>query len=195
MDKTDWTGLLIRANAGDESSRQELFATLLVRLRPIVQSRLRGWSKADHDDILQNTLVVMTEKLREIDKNPQHYALNVLRNKIGDALRARQPGRMSSIQEEPGEDDRLSPGARLAADNPEPDALIDTAGLTKRIIDAIPKMSKFCQAFFLAALEGRTVHEVWELISRAEPGIKRSTFDKRIFDCRQRLRLEVQQYL
>ena len=147
----------------------------------------------DRDDILQNTLLVVAEKLDQPDLNPPRFALTVLRNKIGDALRAHQAGgrRMQSMDARNEDDDRPHvPG--FAAENPDPGDTIDHERLTARIRDAIKKLSKFCQAFFLAAMEGREVGEVWELAIQLEPNLKRSAFDKRIFDCRQRLRKELE---
>jgi DNA-directed RNA polymerase specialized sigma24 family protein len=149
----------------------------------------------DRDDILQNTLLVVAEKLEQPDMNPPRFALTVMRNKIGDALRAQASGRrVESMDESPDDSDR-APVPGFAAENPDPADTIDRGMLAVRIRTVITKMSKFCQAFFLAALEGREIGEVWELATATEPQLKRSAFDKRIFDCRQRLRKELEGYI
>lgn len=149
----------------------------------------------DLDDILQNTLLVVAEKLDQPDMNPPRFALTVLRNKIGDALRAHAAGRrMQSMDAHREADDRPSlPG--FAAEVPDPGEAIDRGMLAARIREAIKKLSKFCQGFFLSALEGRDVGEFWELALQTEPKLKRSAFDKRVFDCRQRLRKELEGHI
>lgn len=183
----DWNELLQRSKDGDHTLRERLFSELWVRLRAVAQYRLRGWDAADLDDVVQNALLVVHEKLQDIAENPHHFALNVLRNKIGDALRARAGGRTVTIREERGDDEDFS-SLQLAAPDPDLDAAIDRHQLMRRIVEVLPKLSKFCQAFFLASLEGQSVGEVWDLALAGEPTLKRSAFDKRLFDCRMRLR-------
>ena len=65
---------------------------------------------------------------------------------------------------------------------------IETSELVQRIRQAIHKLSPICQALFLAMLEGRNINEVWELAVATDSRLTRSTFDKRLFDCRKRLR-------
>jgi RNA polymerase sigma factor (sigma-70 family) len=183
----DWNVLLRGAKAGDRASRERLFSELLVRLRSVAQYRLRGWATEDLDDVVQNALYVVHVKLLEIPENPHHFALNVLRNKIGDALRARAGGRLVSIREERNEDDGFS-SLPLPAPDPRLDEAIDRHELMRRIEQVVPRLSKFCQAFFTAALEGLSVGDVWDIALASEPALKRSAFDKRISDCRGRLR-------
>ncbi len=191
----NWNDLLLRAKAGNDRAMDELFLALTVRLTPIVQSRLRGWPTAAHEDILQNTLLVVAEKIADVKENPHHFALVILRNKIGDALRQRAGNRMETLQEEPSRDDDRSKWHRLESQNPDPHEEIDRKGLTEKILQVIPKLSAFCQSFFLAALNGRDIGEIWEMALGTEPELKRATFDKRIFDCRKRLKQEVRDYL
>ena len=81
----DWNGLLAKAKSGDQGSVDQLYKELNVRLQSVIQYRLWGWSKEDLDDIVQNTLMVFCEKLNQIESNPHYFALNIMRNKVGDA--------------------------------------------------------------------------------------------------------------
>ena len=65
---------------------------------------------------------------------------------------------------------------------------IENKELNDKIRIAIKKMSTFCKTFFLAVLEDQPISEIWDCFQQAEPDLSRSTFDKRIFDCRKRLR-------
>jgi DNA-directed RNA polymerase specialized sigma24 family protein len=191
--QTDWNSLLQKAKNGGDVAQNALCRALEVRLHPILQSRLWGWPKEDHEDILQNTLIVVIEKINQIDSNPHYFALNVLRNKIGDALRGRQGHRETGLDlgyndDSSGQESRAEHSMAFA--DPEQDIAgqAELGDFTQRIRNALRQLSKFCQAFFLAMLEDRSVGEVWELFSSREPKLTRSAFDKRVFDCRKRMR-------
>lgn len=182
----DWNVLLRGAKGGDEVARERLFAELWVRLRSVCQSKVRGWSKEDVDDIVQNALVVVHMKLGEIVENPHHFALNVLRKKIGDAIRARAKGPSVSIREEWSDDSDFA-SLQLIAPEYDLDEAIDRHQHLQRILKVIPQLSKFCQAYFTAVFEGLTTGDVWDLALASEPALKRSAFDKRLWDCKDHL--------
>ncbi|HEX7344510.1 MAG TPA: sigma factor [bacterium] len=194
----DWEALLKRAQRDDVSAVTELLSNLAVTLRPIVQYRLRGWSRQDHDDILQETLITFARKLKQIESTPQHYAAGILRNKIGDALRSRERRSEISRSDEAAE---ASPVWRheveiaLRQQNPEEDLLgqIDNDELIERIRRAVSKLSLFCQAFFVGILEGQNMADLWELFKAAEPNLERNAFRKRIFACRLKLKALLQE--
>ncbi len=187
----DWDGLLKRAQDGDRGSRNDLCGKIKVRLGPILQYRLWGWSSEELEDILQDTLVVFLQKLDQIKSNPHLYTLEVLRHKIGDALRTHKrviavgssEGQVP-IEEVSGEET----GGNIAQAGGNFTDDLETKDLADYIRKVIKKLSLFCQTFFLAILEDQTIGEVWHLSREVEPDLHRSTFDKRVFDCRRRLR-------
>ena len=72
---------------------------------------------------------------------------------------------------------------------------ISSADLRPHIVQAIKKLTKFCQVYFLAILEERELGEVWQFAKAFEPGLARCTFDQRTRRCRQRLRQLVSPFL
>lgn len=187
----DWDGLLKRAQDGDEESRNNLCGKIKVRLGPILQYRLWGWSPEELEDILQDTLIVFLQKLDQIESNPHFYALEILRHKIGDALRIHKRGITQGsyegyvpIEEVPVE---ALPGNTAEAGGGFTHEL-EAKDLADYIRKVIKKLSLFCQTFFLTILEDQTIGEVWQLSQEMEPNLHRSTFDKRVFDCRRKLR-------
>jgi hypothetical protein len=57
------------------------------------------------------------------------------------------------------------------------------------VIRAIDKLNPFCRAVFKGIIEGLPISEIWGSIRQIDPKLSRSAFDKRIFDCRRKLRL------
>jgi DNA-directed RNA polymerase specialized sigma24 family protein len=198
-DNTNWTDLLKLARASDPVAREALFKALEVRLRPVVQYRLRGWSDQDHREILQITLAVVFQKLNEIDDNPHHFALTVLRNKIGDALRSKSRFPHTRISATGAAESEESQRTDVISDLPCPDSdftkKLEKHDLIRAIHGVIHKLPVLCQSLFTGMLEQRSIGEIWELHSRTDPTLKRSTFDKRIFDCRKKLRALMAEYL
>ena len=96
--KIDWNKLLVQAKQGDKSAEEELFSNLRVSLRPLVESKLRRWSLDDQQDILQETLITFWQKRDIVTSNPHLYAREILRNKIGHALRSHKQRRSISIE-------------------------------------------------------------------------------------------------
>lgn len=187
----DYTTLLHQANQGDPAARERLFTLLEVRLRTILKYRLQGWPPEELEDVLQDTLLVVSEKLPQLESNPDYFALNVLHHKIGSRIIRRRRRTFLSLNPtgtpEPAGAEGES-GSLVLAD-PESDFTIaqdSDAALTIR--RAIGRLSPLCQALFTALLENLSVAETWEYFSRSEAMLQRSTFDKRLFDCRRKLR-------
>jgi DNA-directed RNA polymerase specialized sigma24 family protein len=190
--RPDYNELLRAFRHGDPKAKEQLFSHLQVRLRAILKYRLRGWAAEELEDILQDTLLVVAEKLGQIESNPDYFALSVLRNKIGSSLNRRQgkihlPIEPSGAGEDRGDD---KPALDLnALPNYTIDlASIESADVAEIIRRAIRQLSPICQALFTALLENRSVAETWEVFQLADPGLNRSAFDKRLFDCRRKLR-------
>lgn len=187
----DWDGLLRRAQEGDGQAQNDLCGKIKVRLGPILQYRLWGWSPEEYEDILQDTLIVFLQKLDQIKSNPHHYALEILRHKIGDVLRIHKRGIAVGYNEGPTPV-REAPVEEVTRSAAQPGGdfreEVEAKDLADYIRKVIKKLSLFCQTFFLAILEDQTIGEVWQLVQEMEPNLHRSTFDKRVFDCRRRLR-------
>ena len=64
-----------------------------------------------------------------------------------------------------------------------------TGGI-ERIIEAVKKLSAFCQTFFLSILEQRDREEIRELLGADS---SQGAFRKRIFDCRLKLKALLQE--
>lgn len=167
-------------------AREALYRELSVRLRLILQYRLWGWSKQDREDIVQESLCTLERKLDQVNSNPHLFACKILHNKIGDALRRRKVANVS-LQTDPV-DDLGSPVILPDKDSDGLLAEIDARYRIELVQNAIKDLSSFCREFFLGILEGRKVQELWRHFRRLEPDLQRSTFDKRIFDCRKRLK-------
>ena len=84
---TEWNDLLQKAKAGKSEARDEIFRELSVKLVLVAQYRLIGWSRQDQEDLVQESLFILLQKLNRIESNPHLYAYKILHNKIGDALR------------------------------------------------------------------------------------------------------------
>ena len=187
-----WNELLWQAQRGEQQAQNRLFKELSVTLRPFLESRLRGWSREDKDDVLQETFIIIGAKLQDIQTNPHRYGIKVLRNKIGHALRNPPHKRMVSAD---SADDYKSSALRQAiarslSHESSGNDLLDELGKKEeieRIQTAVHKLPTFCRAFFLGILNGRTRKELWRLFKTSDPGLKRGTYRKRIFDCRMKL--------
>jgi len=189
--KLDWNDLLLKVKAEQTEARNALCQALSVRLRLIAQYRLWGWSRQDLDDVVQESLVTLLQKLPQVNSNPQMFACEILRHKIGDALRRRKMIKIP-LQADPADDSHSREAVAMPAVHPEEDdgfiARIEARDRVDLVKTAIRNLSPFCRAFFLGILEGQSAPELWRLFKRLEPGLQRSAFDKRIFDCRKRLK-------
>ena len=191
----DWNDLFRRAQNNDEAATRELFKALQVRLSPLLQHILRGRPLQDQEDILQETLFVTFKKLKQIHTDPLAYAHQTLRYKIGDYLRDPHQFRTIALEHD-DRDDFVNKVLIQAQNQPpvsgtDPDFVttVEKQDLLERIKFAIMELSGFCQAFFAGILENRSIQEIWGLLRKLEPDLKRSAFDKRIFDCRKRLKI------
>jgi len=188
---TDFNELLRASRSGDPAARERLFGHLQVRLRAILKYRLRGWPVEELEDILQDALLVVSEKLDQVESNPHYFALDVLRKKIGGSLSRRRRRVNLSIDPTGGEerDESRADASPAALPSIEMDlTALESSDTAQAIQKAIRQLSPLCQALFTALLESRSVAETWELFSLTETGLRRSTFDKRLFDCRRKLR-------
>lgn len=186
---TDYNALLHRSKNGDAAAREQLFSVLQVRLWTILKYRLRRWPEDELKDIMQNTLLVVADKLPQIESNPDLFALDVLRNKIGNSLSRAHRRVDVSLDATDSRDDSDEHDTVTALPNdsdPADDAA--HADLVDTIRGAIKKLSPLCQALFVALLENQSVADTWELLQRLQPALRRSAFDKRLFDCRKKLR-------
>lgn len=189
---TDWNLLLNNAKAGVDADRNRLFELLRERLLTVALFRLRGASKEDIDDIVQNSLVVVVAKLDGIDDNPHYFALDVLYKKIGGVIREKKRRQMISLNPTGAKDEQnheLSAELQLPSDSYE--EMLDhmhESEIADKLKRSISKLSPLCQAIFLALLQFKTVADVWAIYQEREPKLSRNAFDKRLFDCRRKLR-------
>ncbi len=191
QEQVAWDDLLGRCKAGQTQARDDLCRELAVRLRLILQYRLWGWSRQDLEDIVQECLVTILQKLDRIESSPQKYACEVLRNKVGDALRRRQSGTVPLRSDTALGSDPAERGFVPAIHPEEAEGFVarfEARDRVERVQRAIMQLSAFCRLFFLGILEERSVQELWLFFQQIEPGLQRSAFDKRIFDCRRKLR-------
>ena len=90
---TSSVALVLRAQRGDESARNELCARYLPRLRQWAHGRLPDWARdhLDTEDIVQDTLMQSVRRLGNFV--PEHdrafcaYVSEALRNRLRDAIR------------------------------------------------------------------------------------------------------------
>jgi DNA-directed RNA polymerase specialized sigma24 family protein len=179
MDTNDWNELWTRAKQGDPKSQEELFARLHVRLLRIAQSRIRGCSREELEDMVQDTLKIVWEKRDHIDSNPHKYALEVLRKKFGDAFRTSRRRREEAL------DKRMT---KIADPQQNFTEQIADEDLTDHLMKAIPKLNQWCQAYISAWLKDPDRGELWEKSRKQEPGLTREAFDTRVWRCWDRLR-------
>jgi RNA polymerase sigma factor (sigma-70 family) len=190
----NWNGLLGAARSGDSAAVNEMFRHVEVRLRRVAGYRLWGQPREEIEDLIQNTLLVFTEKWSGIETNPQLFAVQILHNKIYHMLRDRKgkhnlPLTGASSSDDPEEN--RSEEIQLEDETVDIEGEIATRETVGRIKAALMKLGPMCRKLFLALFEERTIAEIWQVFLQAEPDLKRATFDKRVFDCRKRLRAEV----
>jgi RNA polymerase sigma factor (sigma-70 family) len=193
VEQSDFLRLTRSAQGGDAAALNELCRELVVRLRAIVKHKIWWWSAQDQEDALQATLIVFVEKLPQIRDNPCAFAAQILSNHIGNEIQKRRRRQEVSISSEMGSGDEDDGGGhslaleRLYASDDDPERAVESRDQFDRVLRAIEKLKPFCRAVFKGMIEELYVGEIWETIQRAEPGLTRSAFDKRIYDCRKRL--------
>jgi RNA polymerase sigma factor (sigma-70 family) len=82
-------GLLERCKRGEDAAWREFYGRLHLLLRLAVFRRATGITEHEVDDIVQEALLELTRKFRELD-NPAGYALRVAVNKAVDWVRDRK---------------------------------------------------------------------------------------------------------
>lgn len=186
-------GLLEAARQGDKEAERALFQALAAQLRPVIAYRLRTYRKEDREDMLQDTLATFFEKIASINDHPERFALQILRNKIGNWIQSPWHGKMDGIVSGESDETHQTSGVTEAKLSLTQDTLdihdtIDRAERVKQIVRAIHEMADFCRVVLTGLLESYTVAEIWERVSQREPTLTRGAFDKRIFDCKIKLR-------
>lgn len=187
--------LLVSARQADAAAQSALFRELSARLRPVIAYRLRTYRQEDRDDLLQDTLATFFEKIEAVQDHPERFALQILRNKIGNILQSPWQGKVDSIVSDDAEPvaGQGITEARISMREEVPDIhdTIDHARRVAQITAAIRKLGTFCRLILTGLLEGLAVAELWEQIQQVEPTLARGAFDKRIFDCKKKLREEL----
>ncbi len=189
---SDWNSLLNNAKAGNDSDRNRLLEQLHKRLIEIGRSRLRGWPIEEIEDIVQDSLVVFLSKIEAVNDNPHHFAHVVLLNKIGGLLRQRKRRTMISLNPTGAVSEQEETKQELQLPSESYDEMLDHmrgSEIAEKLRIALKQLSPLCQAVFLALLNLGSVAEVWSEYQDRTPRITRSAFDKRISDCRKKLRL------
>ena len=197
---TNWNKLLRKTKKGDQESQNELCDKIRVRLWLNLQYTVKREPRHILEDLLHDCMETFIGKLDVVDSNPHYYADKILRNKIGDLLRARKSPRRISLSGDRGLD---SKGRQRASDkdldtaDPESDFTrnLETTEFVQILLKAIKDMDPFCRAYFLARLENFDTKEVKELVEEMDPGLKRSAFYVRVLRCRRRLRKLLKSYL
>ncbi len=80
--RIDHAALLERARAGDAAAREELFRGLAFGLRVVASRHLRAGFSRFADDAIQEALIVVHDKLDEIEESVSGFAYRCLRNVI-----------------------------------------------------------------------------------------------------------------
>lgn len=187
----DWNSLLNNAKNGHHADRNRLFELLRARLLTISQFKLRGWPIEEVEDIVQDTLSVILDKLDTINDNPHYYALAVLENKIGGVLRQRKRRTMISLNPTGSQSEQEVSKSEIQLPSDSHDEMLDGlhgSEIAEKLVLALKKLSPLCQAIFIALLQLRSVADVWDVYQEREPKLNRNAFDKRLFDCRRKLR-------
>jgi RNA polymerase sigma factor (sigma-70 family) len=189
VSEQDLTQLLVQAKAGDTTSLGHLCEEAKVRLQLVVKYRLRGWSEADREDLVQDVLITFCEKIQMVERTPMAFALWILRQKIGSELQKAHRSRTRSFTEAFGKDGQDTDST--VAEPPDPDAdpalEYERKENAERIREAINMLSEFCRTVFAGLLEGMRIQEIWVRYQEIEPDLQRSAFDKRTHGCRRKL--------
>ena len=160
-------------------------------MRQLTKYRLWGWPEQDREDIVQDCLCTFLQKIDLIETDPQVYACEILRHKIGNALQRRKILNVplqSGTQGNSGLMPSLDDSAFHADTGDDFATRLESCERLEKVAESISRLPDFCRYFFLGLLEGRPIRELWMLFTQREPQLQRSAFDKRVFDCRKRLR-------
>jgi DNA-directed RNA polymerase specialized sigma24 family protein len=185
--------LLKRAKSGDQTGMDELCGVVRVRLMGLVRFKVRGWSREDHEDLVQETLAILIRDLHKIENNPLAYAHAILQKRVWNEMDRARRTREVSLDDRTSETDAGQSGAsaneRLLHDHSADVAdEVERRIRVERVWLAVQSLSHdFCRPLLTAIMEGYEIGELWERFRKLEPGLTRNTFYKRVFDCRRRL--------
>lgn len=193
MTKQTYIELVKLTREGDEKAAAQLFTELKVRLTVLVKHRLWGWSKDEHDDLIQATLETFFIKIQDVTDSPGAFVVQILANKIGNELRVKRSRQYVSVANDVGANSAVVGGQALTGSvvlvsNEAADTRAESREELSRVVRAIDSLSPFCRAVFKGMIEGMYVKEIWDSLQMTEPGLSRSAFDKRVFNCRKQLR-------
>lgn len=170
----DLDELVVAAKKGEEKALDQLFARLIVAIRPCFK---RGFPAADIDDLIQSTLMVILRKLPRYevtaDKPIDHWARGIARLEARSELRKRS--RRSRIEQ-------------TAAKDPTPttthlSSRLDRAANLAKIDDALAKLDSPLRRVILNDLEEGNIAEFAE-----REGIERDSVRARRRRARRKLR-------
>ncbi len=198
LDSSQWNALLAEAKAGNAGSLNRLCVELEVRLRQFAVYRLWKSPPAVVDDLVQEALTAFAEKYMQIESNPNYWAVQAFNFVLSHYFRGREVRKHESLNAQEADDGgaatALEAEASIAAPVSNAHDLVERDELRTRMARALIGMSPFCREFFRTLLHGRAVADYWDVCRNREPALQRSAFDKRIFDCRRRLRQQVREY-
>ncbi len=194
MKNSEYFELVSRAKMGDLDAMNTLSVALTERLRVVVKHRVWAWPAEEQADLVQTSLSIFLGKLHEIRGSPAAFAIQILANQIGNELQRKRRRTGLAIINDPGQSTPLESGLMSLSNSAEL-ASADNAdrGLESReqlqlIIRTIDQLKPFCRVVFKGMIEDRSIGDIWEAVLKAEPALSRSAFDKRIYECRKRLR-------
>jgi DNA-directed RNA polymerase specialized sigma24 family protein len=189
MSEQELAEQLGRAKSGDAGSLGRLCEEARVRLQLVIKYRLRGWSEADREDLIQDTLVTFCEKIAAVDRTPMAFALWILRQKIGNTLQKGYRNRERSFSRALPETGDGHADSVLDPPDPgdDPATAYDRKETMQKVLEAMSLLNEFCRTVFTGLLEGLRIQEIWEHYREIEPGLQRGAFDKRTHVCRRKL--------
>ncbi len=186
-DQTVLEKLLSSAKSGNEAGLDELCRIIRVRLLGLVRFKVRNWSREDHEDLIQETLVIFVRDLSKIKDNPLTYAYAILQKRIWNEMDKARRNRELSL------DHRLADGADCETAEIQDDSTdvaddVERKLRLERVWQAIQALNhEFCKPLLTAIMEGYDIGELWKRFQQLDPQLNRNAFYKRVFDCRKRL--------
>lgn len=175
--------LLVRAQDGDETARNELCARYLPRLRRWAHGRLPIWAREhlDTEDIVQDTLLRSVRQLDGFSASHERafcaYVCEALRNRLRDALRraSRRPAGVALPDDEP-------------ANDPSPLELAVGRQTLERYEAALMRLRESDRELIIARVElGLDYREIADLLERPSVGAVRVAISRALL----RLALEM----
>jgi len=159
----------------------------------LVRFKVRGWSREDHEDLVQDTLTIFVRDLNKIEHSPLTYAYAILQkriwNELDKARRSREvPLDVQSTGNESGGFVHALESRLLRDDSVDVADDVERKAKLERVWRAIQSLGReFCKPLLTAIMEGFEIGELWERFSQLDPNLTRNAFYKRVFDCRKRL--------